>query len=108
MNKNLFERYEESFMRRSSNEIVVRNVSSGPSFCGLLFLLFLGLKLTHYIDWSWWWVTSPLWMPVMIVASIAAIAFTCVALYVGILYAIIWFSYLYDRFTKENRSETRV
>lgn len=30
-------------------------------FFGLLFLLFLGLKLTGYITWSWWWVTAPLW-----------------------------------------------
>lgn len=28
---------------------------------GLLFVLFLTLKLTHYIGWSWWWVTCPLW-----------------------------------------------
>jgi len=28
---------------------------------GALFLLFLGLKLTGYIDWSWWYVTMPLW-----------------------------------------------
>lgn len=27
----------------------------------LLFLLFLALKLTEIIDWSWWWVTAPLW-----------------------------------------------
>jgi hypothetical protein len=27
---------------------------SGVDFLGLLFLLFLGLKLTHQIDWSWW------------------------------------------------------
>jgi len=33
------------------------------SFCNLLFLLFLGLKLTGHIDWSWWWVTAPLWIP---------------------------------------------
>lgn len=26
-----------------------------------LFLVFLVLKLTHVIDWSWWWVTAPLW-----------------------------------------------
>lgn len=31
-------------------------------FLSLLFLLFLGLKLTGFIDWSWWWVTSPLWI----------------------------------------------
>jgi hypothetical protein len=33
---------------------------------GLLFLIFLILKLTHVIDWSWWWVTSPLWLPVVL------------------------------------------
>lgn len=28
-----------------------------------LFLIFLILKLTHCISWSWWWVTCPLWFP---------------------------------------------
>lgn len=27
-----------------------------------LFLIFLVLKLTNVIDWSWWWVTAPLWL----------------------------------------------
>ena len=35
--------------------------SGGISFLGALFLIFLTLKLIHYIDWSWWWVTAPLW-----------------------------------------------
>ena len=30
-------------------------------FFGLLGLLFIGLKLGAVIDWSWWWVLSPLW-----------------------------------------------
>lgn len=30
-------------------------------FSSLLFLVFLTLKLTHTIAWSWWWVTAPLW-----------------------------------------------
>lgn len=33
---------------------------SGISFAGLLTVLFIGLKLTDHIDWSWWWVLSPL------------------------------------------------
>lgn len=33
------------------------------SFVGLLFITFLVLKLTKVIDWSWWWVTAPLWGP---------------------------------------------
>ena len=36
--------------------------SGGIGFSGLLTILFIGLKLTHYIDWSWWWVLSPLWI----------------------------------------------
>jgi hypothetical protein len=38
--------------------------SSGISFLSLLFIVFLVLKLTKVIAWSWWWVTAPLWMPV--------------------------------------------
>lgn len=32
-------------------------------FLGLLALLFIGLKLTDHIDWSWWWVLAPIWGP---------------------------------------------
>jgi hypothetical protein len=35
--------------------------SGGVGFFGLMFLIFMTLKLTGVIDWSWWWVTSPLW-----------------------------------------------
>jgi hypothetical protein len=35
--------------------------SAGVSFSTLLFLTFLVLKLTNTIDWSWWWITAPLW-----------------------------------------------
>ena len=36
---------------------------SGPrfGFAGLLAILFIGLKLTAHIDWSWWWVLAPMW-----------------------------------------------
>ena len=34
----------------------------GTSFTGLLFLVFLTLKLTNVINWSWWLVTAPLWI----------------------------------------------
>ena len=49
------------------------NASSGISFGSLLFLTFLILKLTHTIDWSWWWVTSPIWIPLIIVLIILGI-----------------------------------
>lgn len=34
----------------------------GIGFFGLLAILFIGLKLTGYIGWSWWWVLSPIWL----------------------------------------------
>lgn len=37
------------------------NSSDGIGLPVLLFLIFLVLKLTGHIDWSWWWVTAPLW-----------------------------------------------
>lgn len=36
--------------------------SSGIGFTGLLTVLFVGLKLTGHIDWSWVWVLSPIWI----------------------------------------------
>ena len=38
--------------------------SGGIGFCGLLTIVFIVLKLTKYIDWSWLWVFSPLWIPI--------------------------------------------
>ena len=40
--------------------------ASGIGFSGLLFIVLLVLKLTHVIDWSWWWVTAPLWGSILI------------------------------------------
>lgn len=36
--------------------------SPGVGFVGLLTLVFIVLKLTGVIAWSWWWVLSPLWI----------------------------------------------
>ena len=36
--------------------------SSGIGFVGALTLLFVALKLLGKIDWSWWWVLSPIWI----------------------------------------------
>lgn len=41
----------------------------------LLLLLFIGLKLTGHIAWSWWWVLSPLWIPIVL-------AVVCLLIYV--------------------------
>jgi hypothetical protein len=56
--------------------------SSGIGFAGLLTVLFVGLKLTHYIDWSWWWVLSPLWISFLLGMAIFLIGIL-VMLYVA-------------------------
>jgi len=35
----------------------------------MLLMLFMGLKLVGVIDWSWLWVLSPLWVPVVVVVA---------------------------------------
>jgi hypothetical protein len=47
--------------------------SSGISLGTVLFLIFLVLKLTNHIDWSWWWVTAPLWIPLLLGVAILTI-----------------------------------
>ena len=44
--------------------------SVGIGFFGLLTLLFIGLKLTSYITWSWWWVLAPIWGPIALAVAI--------------------------------------
>lgn len=50
-----------------SNNQNVKQASGGIGFMGALFLVFLVLKLTNVITWSWWFVTMPLWGPWVLV-----------------------------------------
>lgn len=49
-----------------SDKTTTVNVGGGL-FSTLLLILFIGLKLTGQITWSWLWVLSPMWMPIVIV-----------------------------------------
>lgn len=49
------------------------STSGGSSFLTLLAIAFIVLKLTDVIDWSWWWVLSPIWLPVVIIIPLAII-----------------------------------
>ena len=53
----------------NNNKVVVYSPS-----CMILFIVFLVLKLTNVINWSWWWITAPLWIPVSIVLVVLFIA----------------------------------
>jgi membrane protein YdbS with pleckstrin-like domain len=58
--------------------------SSGIGLTGVLFVVFLVLKLTGNIDWSWWWVTSPLWIPIAIALSTVLIIFIIFMLFISL------------------------
>ena len=49
--------------------------SNGIGVFGLLGVVFVALKLTGYIDWSWWYVTLPFWGGL----AFALIAFVIIA-----------------------------
>ncbi len=49
------------------------NVNIDISFFGILTIVFIVLKLTKVINWSWWWVLAPTWIPIAIVAIIVVV-----------------------------------
>jgi uncharacterized protein (DUF983 family) len=49
------------------------NSGGGIGFCGLLAIVFIVLKLTEVITWSWLWVLSPLWIPFVIAIPLVLI-----------------------------------
>lgn len=51
------------------------STSGGIGFCGLLAIAFIVLKLIGFIEWSWVWVLSPIWIPIVIVLVILIIIF---------------------------------
>lgn len=48
-------------------------VCCGSGFTGLLTIAFIVLKLCGVINWSWWWVLSPLWISVGLVVAVLLI-----------------------------------
>jgi hypothetical protein len=40
----------------------------------IVFVVFLVLKLTQAIGWSWWWITSPLWIYAVLCAIVLVLA----------------------------------
>lgn len=47
---------------------------TGPGTATLLGVLFVGLKLTGYINWPWIWVLAPFWIPLAIVLGLLLLA----------------------------------
>jgi hypothetical protein len=49
--------------------------SGGIGIPGMVFVVFLTLKLIGIIQWSWLWVLAPIWMPVTVLVLMAVILF---------------------------------
>ena len=56
------------------SEKVTSGGRGGIGFCGLLTILFIYLKLTGQIDWSWWWVWSPMWIAALLIVAVLVLA----------------------------------
>ena len=56
------------------------NSSSGLGISGVLLIVFIVLKLVGVIDWSWWWVLSPLWISIALAI-------------IGIIIFVAWYTY---------------
>jgi hypothetical protein len=50
------------------------NQQGGIGFAGLLTIVFITLKLTNFIDWTWTWVLSPLWISFLVALVFAFLA----------------------------------
>ena len=63
----------------SEEEGMKRNVAIrvDPGLPTILTVLFVLLKVFDKLDWSWWWVFSPLWIPFAIVLAIVIIVIIC-------------------------------
>lgn len=46
---------------------------TGTSLATILGIVFIILKLTGYITWSWWWVLAPFWVPMGFVLAVLLI-----------------------------------
>lgn len=57
------------------------NINLSGVVTGLLGVLFVGLKLTGYIAWSWWWVTLPFWGGFVIAVMIFAVVLILAAVF---------------------------
>jgi hypothetical protein len=62
-----------------------KTTSRGVSWAFMLFIVFLVLKLTKTITWSWWLVTLPIWgglaLGILFIIIAAIVALIAVAIY---------------------------
>lgn len=62
------------------SKTIINNNSGKLGFCSILTLVFVIAKLTGYLDWTWLWVFSPLWLPLSVFLGVL----TVIALFLGL------------------------
>ena len=60
---------------RESKETHTGTTRGGLDFASALAILLIGLKLCGVIDWSWWWILSPIWIPLGLALLILSVLF---------------------------------
>ena len=60
-------------LRQIFKQMEELNFEIDTTLIGFLFVVFLILKLIGVIDWSWWWIFAPLWIPAVLAVLIVAI-----------------------------------
>ena len=55
-----------------------KNTYTGLGFFSVLQIIFIVLKVTGLIDWSWWWVFAPLWIDLILFAICIIVALVCI------------------------------
>ena len=67
----------------SKTSVTVRG--GGIGLCGVFFIVLFVLKILGHLDWSWWWVTAPLWGPLGLVCALCIVVLAGAAI-VGVAY----------------------
>lgn len=52
-----------------------KETTGGITFFGALTVLFIGLKLSGIIHWSWCWVLAPIWLPSAVALTVLVVAY---------------------------------
>jgi hypothetical protein len=81
--------FEDSFKKQMKLfEGKQRYVVNGLKFPQILTLIFITLKLLGKITWSWWWVLSPMWLPVAVILGLFVVLPIIVVVVIFIFFAI--------------------
>jgi hypothetical protein len=71
-----------------------KTVTSGSfPFISILTLIFVVGKIWGYLDWSWWWVFSPIWISWGIVVGFVALVALITSVVYVVMFIIEWFKH---------------